>query len=270
MNSELPVAVTIAGSDSGGGAGVQADLLTFAAQGVFGTTAITCLTAQNPEGVAAVEAMAPTFVRAQLEQLAAFFALRAAKTGMLFDAGIVEAVAAFLAARSGLPVVVDPVMVATSGAVLLREDAIAAVREHLLPRAALVTPNLDEAAVLLGRRPADEAAMAAAAAELAGRFGVPFLVKGGHLTGEVVVDVLAWPGGGTRTWRDRRIDGVDTHGSGCTLSAAVAAQLARGAGLEEAVAAARAYLRAGLERPLAVGGRRFIAHGVAAPGRVAG
>lgn len=258
--NELPVALAIAGSDSGGGAGVQADLLTFAANGVFGTTAITCLTAQNPDGVSGVSAVAPEFVAEQAGQVFRFFAVRAVKTGMLFNAEIIAAVAALLRGRRQVPAVVDPVMVATSGAALLQPEAVAAVREQLLPLAALVTPNLDEAAVLLGHRLADEAAMVGEALELARRFGVPFLLKGGHLGGDRLADVLARPDGATACWTGRRIEGVDTHGSGCTLSSAIAAHLAQGKPLAEAVEAGRDYLRRGMERGVAAGGRRFIAH----------
>jgi hydroxymethylpyrimidine/phosphomethylpyrimidine kinase len=258
--ADLPVALTIAGSDSGGGAGVQADLLTFAAHGVFGTSAITCLTAQNPDGVTAVVALDPAFVTEQAQQVLRFFDVRVVKTGMLFSAAIVAAVAAVLRERRGLPAVIDPVMVATSGAALLQPAAVAAVREQLLPLAALVTPNLDEAAVLLGRRPANDAEMRAAAAELAQMFGVPFLLKGGHLTGDELVDWLAWPEGRTERFVGHRIPEVDTHGSGCTLASAIAAQLALGRPLAEAVADGRGYLRRGLQRPLSLRGRRFIAH----------
>ncbi len=258
--NELPVALSIAGSDSGGGAGVQADLLTFAANGVFGTTAITCLTAQNPDGVSGVAAIAPEFVVAQARQVFRFFKVRAVKTGMLFNAPIIAAVAALLREHRGVPVVVDPVMVATSGAALLQPEAVAAVQEQLLPLAALVTPNLDEAAVLLGRRPESSAAMRVGALELAQRFRVPFLLKGGHLGGDELVDVLALPDGLSERWVGRRIEGVDTHGSGCTLSSAIAAQLALGRPLIEAVATSREYLRRGMARGVATGGRKFIAH----------
>ena len=258
--TDLPVALSIAGSDSGGGAGVQADLLTFAANGVFGTTAITCLTAQNPDGVSGVVAIAPEFVTEQARQVFRFFEVRAVKTGMLFNAPIIAAVAELLRERRGIPVVVDPVMVATSGAVLLEPEAVATVGEQLFPLAALVTPNLDETAVLIGRRPGDEAAMRVAALELARRFGVPFLLKGGHLGGEELVDVLALPDGGTERWAGSRVFGVDTHGSGCTLSSAIAAHLALGRPLVEAVAAGREYLRRGLERGVVLGNRKFIAH----------
>jgi len=258
--ADLPVALTIAGSDSGGGAGVQADLLTFAAHGVFGTSAVTCLTAQNPDGVTAVVALDPAFVTEQAQQVLRFFDVRVVKTGMLFSAAIVAAVAAVLRERRGLPAVIDPVMVATSGAALLQPEAVAAVREQLLPLAALVTPNLDEAAVLLGRRPANDAEMRSAAAELAQIFGVPFLLKGGHLAGDELVDWLAWPDGHTERFAGPRIPEVDTHGSGCTLASAIAAQLALGRPLAEAVAGGRGYLRRGLQRPLSLRGRRFIAH----------
>jgi hydroxymethylpyrimidine/phosphomethylpyrimidine kinase len=259
-STDLPVVLTIAGSDSGAGAGVQADLLTFAAHGVFGTTAITCLTAQNPDGVTAIEVLPPAFVQEQIQQVHRYFKLRALKTGMLHSAGIVAVVADFLQAQRQIPAVVDPVMVATSGAVLLDPGALAAVREKLIPAAILVTPNLDEVAVLLGEKPSTATTMVAAARMLADAYGVAFLVKGGHLSGDELTDVLARPTGAVRTYTSRRVQGVDTHGSGCTLSAAVAANLAKGMVLEDAVDAARGYLLRALERALVVGGRRFINH----------
>lgn len=257
---DLPVALTIAGSDSGAGAGVQADLLTFAANGVFGTTAVTCLTAQNPDGVTGVAAIDAGMVLAQAEQVAGFFKIRAAKTGMLYDAAIIEEVASFFEARPELPVVLDPVMVSTSGAKLLKEDAITSLREKLIPRARLVTPNLDEAAVLAGERPNDADAMERVAIRLSLRYRVPFLVKGGHLHGGSVVDVLAVPGAPAIRFTGERIEGVDTHGSGCTLSAAITAHLARGLALTEAVAAGRDYLRRAISAALPAGGRKFINH----------
>lgn len=253
-------ALTVAGSDSGGGAGIQADLLTFAARGVFGTTAITCLTAQNPDGVSAVEALPPPFVREQMEQVARYFPLGAAKTGMLLNAGIIKEVAAFFAEHGDLPLVVDPVMVATSGAVLLEKSAIAALREQLLPRATVITPNLDEAAVFLGRSIHPEE-MEAAALRLSDVFGTAILLKGGHLPGEDLLDVLVIPGEATRLLRHERIPGVHTHGSGCTLASAIAAELAKGGALPDAVETALAYLRAGMRTPLPIGREHFIAHG---------
>ncbi len=255
-----PVALTVAGSDSGGGAGIQADLLTFAAHDVFGTTAITCLTAQNPDGVTAIEVVPAPFVAEQIQQVHRYFPLRALKTGMLYSPEIIGVVANFLAAHRQIPAVIDPVMVATSGAQLLQPEARAALGEKLLPLAALVTPNLDEAGVLLDARPTTTAEMTEAGRVLSARYAVPFLVKGGHLPGPELTDILATPDGNVRTYAWRRVEGVDTHGSGCTLSAAIAANLAKGLALRQAVEAARVYLFRALERGLAVGDRRFINH----------
>ena len=163
-----PVALTIAGSDSGAGAGIQADLLTFAAHEVYGTTALTCLTAQNPGGVTAIEALPVAFIQEQILQVHRYFKIAALKTGMLYSAGIIAAVADFLRGQRKIPAVVDPVMVATSGVGLLKPDALAAVREQLLSLALLVTPNLDEVGVLLGEKPATAADFAAAGQQLAG------------------------------------------------------------------------------------------------------
>jgi hydroxymethylpyrimidine/phosphomethylpyrimidine kinase len=257
---ECPVALTIAGSDSGGGAGIQADLLTFAAHGVFGTTALTSLTAQSPDGVTAVEALPPVFVAEQILQVCRYFTVRALKTGMLYSAAVIEAVGDFLATHRQIPAVVDPVMVATSGARLLKADAIAALRGKLLHQAALVTPNLDEVEALLGSRPANPAEMIAAGRRLASQHGTPFLLKGGHLTGSELTDVLITPDGSVRSFVSRRVEGVDTHGGGCTLSAAITANLAKGMAVDHAVEAARAYLFRGLDRSLMVSGRRAINH----------
>jgi len=256
----MRVALTIAGSDSGAGAGIQADLLTFSACGVYGTTALTCLTAQNPDGVTQVSPVDPAFVVEQAEQVRRFYGIHALKTGMLFDAGIIAAVAAFLRDYPAIPAVVDPVMVASSGAKLLEDEAITALREDLLPRANLITPNLDEAAILLQRGLEAEDALPPAAAELANHYGAAVLLKGGHLPGGSLVDVLALPGEEARKIPLQRIDGVDTHGSGCTLSAAIAAFLARGEPLTSAVSRAQAYLNQTLRTGLEVGGRKFIAH----------
>lgn len=255
-----PVALTIAGSDSGGGAGIQADLKTFAAHGVFGVSAITCLTAQNPDSVTRVSPVEPDFLREQMLQIGRFFALGAVKTGMLYSADLIREVADFLRQQPGLPIVVDPVMVATSGAVLLESEAVAALREVLLPLAAVITPNLDEARVLLGTSPGGRGEMVASARALADRLGRPVLLKGGHLEDDTLLDILAEPGGAFHAFEDARIGGVDTHGSGCTLSAAIAAELAQGATLLAAVTAARSYLRRALSDPVRLGTRTFIHH----------
>ncbi|MGE9294421.1 MAG: bifunctional hydroxymethylpyrimidine kinase/phosphomethylpyrimidine kinase, partial [Puniceicoccales bacterium] len=168
--SELPVALTIATSDSGAGAGIQADLLTFAAHGVYGVSAFAALTAQNPEGVSAIHEVPPDFLQAQLDQLAAYFPIRALKTGMLFSAPLIETTARFIQ-RKNIPAVVDPVMVSTSGAVLLQPDAVATLEKELLPCATLITPNLDEATVLLGRPVERVDKLAATAQELCEKYG---------------------------------------------------------------------------------------------------
>ncbi len=279
----LPVALTIAGSDSGGGAGIQADLLTFAAHGVFGTTAISALTAQNPDGVSAVHAVPAEFVREQAEQVARFFKIRAAKTGMLANAEIIAAVADFFAEHREIKLVVDPVMIATSGAKLLDDAALGALRERLIPLAALVTPNLDEAEELLGEKfswrgnaKTEFRDVEVSAEKLADALGVPVLLKGGHGNGNEVCDLLAFPKKTSAALRPRgigcrhaRVEKTDTHGSGCTLSAAIAANLAfpspasAEAGetaLGDAVARAVDYVFCGIAQPLSVAGRNFIAH----------
>lgn len=264
-SNNTPVALSIAGSDSGAGAGVQADLLTFAALGVFGTTALTCVTAQNPDSVTAVESLPAEFVLEQILQVNRFFSPGAIKTGMLFNRPIIDAVSDFFKTCPDIPKVIDPVMVATSGATLLRDDAIAALQDRLLPRATLVTPNSDEAGVLLGRTPRDAEESREGARILAQRFGTSFLLKGGHLPGASLVDILAHPDGTHHEFTGARIAGIDTHGSGCTLSAAIAAQLALGANLETAVARARDYVVESMSRGVLVGGRRFIGHLSTAP-----
>ena len=260
--NDRPVALTIAGSDSGAGAGIQADLLTFSAFGVFGTTALAGLTAQNPDKVSAVSAVPPDFVREQMLQVGRFFRIGAVKTGMLTDAATIAAVAdvLYMPQWRDIPLVVDPVMISTSGARLLADAAVEAMARRLIPRGCLTTPNLDEAAVFLdGRRPTRDT-MRADAYELSRRLGTAVLLKGGHLDGNELEDVLAFPDGRLRSYETVRIENVDTHGSGCTLSAAVAASLATGLPLQDAVGRAHAYLQQALCRPLQVGGRRFINH----------
>lgn len=257
--SAQAIALSIAGSDSGAGAGIQVDLLTFAAQGVYGTTAITCLTAQNPKGVSAVHAAPAPFVIEQCQQVCRHYTPGALKTGMLFNQEIVEAVAAFIK-KVKIPAVVDPVMVATSGATLLSDNAINALKHQLIPLATLVTPNLDEATLLLGRPVKGGDHCEAEAQALAQIYRVPFLLKGGHSHGEVLIDALAWPDGRTAKFTAARVDGIDTHGSGCTLSAAITARLALGEDLLTAVKAAHAYLQKGIHNPLFVGGAKQIRH----------
>ena len=250
----MPVVLTIAGSDSGGGAGIQADLKTFEALGVFGTTALTCVTAQNPAGVTGVQALDPDIVRRQIAAVCSGFPVSAAKTGMLYSADIIRAVAESLATYPMKHLVVDPVMVATSGSRLLREDAVAVLRELLLPRAAVITPNLPEAEVLSGSALGSLDAIRKAALNLSRAFGTAVVVKGGHLEhGQDVVDVLAAEGR-VFEFSIPRVKASETHGTGCTFSAALTAHLALGSNLPEAVRAAQAFVASALEHAVAHGG----------------
>jgi hydroxymethylpyrimidine/phosphomethylpyrimidine kinase len=231
----LPVALSIAGSDSGGGAGIQADLKTFHAFGVYGTTAITAITVQDTAGVHGVHAVPVDIVRRQIEVVARDLEPAACKSGMLATAEVVAAVAAAVRASGLRQYVLDPVMVATSGDRLLDRDAESAVTELLVPLSAVVTPNLDEARLLTGLRIETEDEMRAAGERLVELGATAALVKGGHLSGSVVVDVLV-DADGVERWQRLRIDTTSTHGTGCTLSAAIAAGLAHGRPLREAVA----------------------------------
>jgi hydroxymethylpyrimidine/phosphomethylpyrimidine kinase len=232
--SNLPIALTIAGSDSGGGAGIQADLKTFQAFGVFGTSALTAITAQNTLGVSAIHAVPLEMVRAQIDAVAQDLFPAATKSGMLATAELVETVATAIEDHGIRNYVLDPVMVATSGDRLLDEDAEVALVERLLPLASLVTPNLHEARILTGVPVATLDDMRGAARILVNMGAGAALVKGGHLEGEEAVDLL-WDGEEERIWTRARVDTVNTHGTGCTLSAAAAAVLARNHPLGEAV-----------------------------------
>jgi hydroxymethylpyrimidine/phosphomethylpyrimidine kinase len=256
----FPIALTIAGSDSGGGAGIQADLKTFTALGCHGTTAITCITAQNPKAIIGIQAIRAEMVRKQIEAVFAELPPRAVKTGMLFSTEIINAVADFFARGKMPPLVVDPVMVATSGAVLLKPSAIRALKERLLPLATLVTPNLDEAQLLLGRKLRSLEDLLDAAEELHATFGCAALVKGGHLKlGDEAVDVL-FDGKRFTVLKARRVQGVSTHGTGCTYSAAIAAYLARGEKLERAVALAKKFITRSIARSYSAGRHPVLNH----------
>jgi hydroxymethylpyrimidine/phosphomethylpyrimidine kinase len=241
-----PIALTVAGSDSGGGAGIQADLKTFEAFGCFGTSVVTAITAQNTLGVTAVHAVPTGIVAAQIDALAADLPPAAVKTGMLASTELVETVAAGVERHRFGPIVIDPVMVATSGDRLLDEGAERAIVELLLPRAALVTPNLPEAAILAGREIEGVDGMEEAARAIADLGASAVLLKGGHLGGGVLVDLL-WHDGRVHRWERPRLETRHTHGTGCTLSSAIAAGLAHGRPLPDAVGAALAYVRRAIE-----------------------
>jgi hydroxymethylpyrimidine/phosphomethylpyrimidine kinase len=233
----------IAGSDSGGGAGIQADIKAVTMLGAYAATAVTALTAQNTEGVFGVLPVPPDFVRQQIEVVLDDIGADAVKTGMLHDAAVIETVAAALAERArGIPLVVDPVMVAKGGAPLIEPDAIATLKQRLVARAAVVTPNLPEAEILLGRKIGAIDEMREAARLLLGLGCRAVLLKGGHLPGDTVTDVLA-TASGIRVWQSPRIETPHTHGTGCTLASAIAALLAQGCDLESTIDRARDYVR---------------------------
>jgi hydroxymethylpyrimidine kinase/phosphomethylpyrimidine kinase len=248
---KLPVALTIAGSDSGGGAGIQADLKTFAALGVHGTCAITAITAQNTVAVTEIFELAPSLVRAQIDAIFDDIGVQAAKTGMLSSAAIIEAVASAVRARGIRNLVVDPVMVAKGGARLLRDDAVGALRSQLLPLATVLTPNLPEAEVLLGRPIASLDERRAAARDLQ-KLGPRIVVlKGGHADGEAID--LFWDGTEMVELTAERVATMNTHGSGCAFSAAIAAFLARGSDALSAVREAKRFISGAIEFSLELG-----------------
>ena len=252
MRSPLRSVLTIAGSDSGGGAGIQADLKTFGALGVYGTSAITAVTAQNTLGVSAIHVLPADMVTAQIEAVAADIQIHATKIGMLASAAIVEAVAAAIAQLDLPLVVVDPVMLAKSGDRLLDEDAVAAMTRELLPRALVVTPNIPEAEALSGVTITSVRDAREAAERIHGRMGPAVVVKGGHASGPELVDLL-FDGARFHEFPTARIKTRNTHGTGCTFASAVAAHLALGATLPEAVSSAQAYVAGAITGALDIG-----------------
>jgi hydroxymethylpyrimidine/phosphomethylpyrimidine kinase len=249
------VVLTIAGSDSSGGAGIQADLKTFTALGVYGASAVTCVVAEHPGRVLRVTPLPPARVAEQIRAVLEAFPVAAIKTGMLGSRAIIEAVEKAIAPAlaAGVPLIIDPVMTASAGGRLLARDALPALR-RLIAQATLVTPNRDEAAWLAGRPIPDERALCAAAVELAINFAKPHvLAKGGHLRSRDAVDWLASPHGTVKRVAARRIRGVDPHGTGCTYSAAIAAGLALGLPLPEAVAAGKRFITLALRRRFEIG-----------------
>jgi hydroxymethylpyrimidine/phosphomethylpyrimidine kinase len=257
MRKQLPVALTIAGSDSGGGAGIQADLKTFAALGVHGGSAIACLTAQNPRRVLGIEPVSPKMLRQQIEAVFEELHPAAVKTGMLFSPENVRVVATFFRnPKSEIrnpKLVVDPVLVSTSGAKLLEPAAVKILKEQLLPLAALVTPNLDETEILTGHKPASIEEMRAAAREIHSRFGCAALVKGGHLRGvREAVDIF-YDGKTELLLSAPFVKGIRTHGTGCTCSAAICAALALGHDLPRAVQIGKNFITSAISDSYRIG-----------------
>ena len=255
----ISCALTIAGSDSGGGAGIQADLKTFAALGVYGCSAITAITAQNTQAVTGIWALPAAAVQQQIQAVLTDIHVGAVKLGMLFNADIVTAVAEQLSRRPNLPIICDPVMVATSGGRLADLDFATCVREMLIGKVTLLTPNVDEAAALLATLPATTVEEMLSQAQRLVELGAPaVLLTGGHLTGAEAVDILVWREDGAlrqRRFVSSRVETNNNHGTGCTLSAAIAAGLAKGLPLAEAIDQAKAYVRSALEhaRELTIG-----------------
>jgi hydroxymethylpyrimidine/phosphomethylpyrimidine kinase len=250
--SAIKTALTIAGSDPSGGAGIQADLKTFSRLRVYGMAVITALTAQNTSGVNGIMEVPPDFVARQLDAVLTDIHVDAAKTGMLLSAGIVEVVAQKVREYQIRNLVIDPVIVSTSGAPLLNRDAIGTFRRTLLPLALVITPNIDETRILTGKTIATVADMEEAALQVHG-MGAPYvLIKGGHMPGDDVTDVL-FDGTDFSHFRSNRIHSHDTHGTGCVLSAAITAELAAGKGIQEAVQAARGFVIEAIRHGLRLG-----------------
>jgi hydroxymethylpyrimidine/phosphomethylpyrimidine kinase len=249
----IPIALTIAGSDSGGGAGIQADLKTFAALGVHGTSALTCVTAQNPKRVLAIQACQPEIVRGQIDAVVEELLPSAIKTGMLYSAEIIRVVVDSLKGIRSIPLVVDPVMISTSGSRLLKPSAIKLLKSRLLPLATLVTPNLDEAKILTGRHLKSIEDLRAAAKQIHREFGCAALVKGGHLRNSREAVDIFFDGKNELLLTAPFIKGVHTHGTGCTYSAAITGFLARGFELPEAVARAKEFISQAIAQSQSVG-----------------
>ena len=251
MSARVPIALTIAGSDSGGGAGIQADLKTFAALGVHGASAITAVTAQNTQRVARVLELPPDLVAAQIDAVASDMTVSAAKTGMLATGAIVEIVAEKVREHDLRPLVVDPVIVAESGARLLREDAVQTLREQLLPLATVLTPNLPEAEALLGRPLASWDDVQEGAKELVAMGAAAVVITGGHREGPATD--LFYDGRQLHEFTATRVETTGTHGTGCTFASAIAAALAKGSAVRPAVAMAKAYVTRALQAAYPVG-----------------
>jgi hydroxymethylpyrimidine/phosphomethylpyrimidine kinase len=254
--------LTIAGSDNSGGAGIQADLKTFTTLGVYGVTAVTCVVAEHPGRVLNITPIPPRRVADQIRLVLEAFPVAAIKTGMLYSAGIIAAVAEAIAPalEQGVSLVIDPVMVASSGKVLMKKDAIRALRKFIA-HATLVTPNQDEAALLWGKPIKNMETLDQAAIALARQFGHPhFLLKGGHLKTDQALDILASPEGFVREFGAKRIPGIDPHGTGCTYSAAIAAGLAKGLTLMEAVVLGKLFITRALQRRFEIGPYQLLNH----------
>ncbi len=257
--TDYPIALTIAGSDSGGGAGIQADLKTFLTHSVFGTSVITCVTAQNPAGVSGIQEITSDLVEKQLSAVIGYFPVAAIKTGMLFSKEIIDTVSIFLKGKE-FQIVVDPVMVASSGAKLLKDEAIDSMKKNLIPIASLITPNLDEAGILIGENISNERDMEFGIRKLYDTFGVPVLLKGGHLqNSEFAVDYF-FDGKTTYPLSSKFVREFNPHGTGCTYSAAITSNLAKGMSLIESISLAKYYIFEAISQSYTLGRTNTLNH----------
>lgn len=247
----MKTALSIAGSDSSGGAGIQADIKTMTVNGVYAMSAVTALTAQNTTGVTGIFEVTPEFLEQQLDAVFADIPPDAVKIGMVSSSELIQVIAEKLKEYNAKNIVVDPVMVSTSGARLIREEALETLENELIPLATVITPNIPEAEILSGRPIQNAEDMTAAAREIGGRFGCSVLLKGGHSVSDA--DDLLYDSGGCKWFRGKRIDNPNTHGTGCTLSSAIAANLAKGCDLETAVERAKEYISGALGAMLDLG-----------------
>ncbi|MCI8610767.1 MAG: bifunctional hydroxymethylpyrimidine kinase/phosphomethylpyrimidine kinase [Clostridiales bacterium] len=247
----MKTALSIAGSDCSGGAGIQADLKTMVMNGVYGMSAITALTAQNTTGVTDIMEVAPTFLQEQIDRIFTDIQPDAVKIGMVSNTDLIEVIAQRLVFYQAKNIVVDPVMVSTSGSSLMESEAVTALKSKLLPMAAVVTPNIPEAQILSGIEITGEADMLAAAAHIGNTYRCAVLLKGGHAINDA--NDLLWEGGRSKWFYGKRIDNPNTHGTGCTLSSAIAANLAKGFDLETAVQRSKAYISGALSAMLNLG-----------------
>ncbi|MEI7013296.1 bifunctional hydroxymethylpyrimidine kinase/phosphomethylpyrimidine kinase [Leptospira licerasiae] len=262
---QKPVVLTIAGSDSGGGAGIQADLKTFNSTGTFGTSVITCLTAQNPDGVTGILEVDPDFLEKQLVAVLSYFPVKAIKTGMLFSESLIRRISKILqeykTKGQNFEIVLDPVMVATSGAKLLQDEAIQSLISELVPMASLVTPNLDEAKILGSGEISTIEFMEPEAISLSKKLGVPVLLKGGHIkNSKEALDILGIPNGQAFKYTKPFVEDFNPHGTGCTYSSAIASYLAQGFPLSEAVGKAREFLHAAILQSFPAGKTKTLNH----------
>lgn len=255
-----PVALTIAGSDSGGGAGIQADLKTFSAFGVFGASAITCITAQNPGAVTGIVEVPTELVRKQIRAVIDFFPVMALKTGMLYSADIINAVADELITFHG-KIILDPVMVSTSGTKLLKDDAVEVLQKRLFPKASLITPNLDEMELLLeGIKIQSVAEMEKACKVFYNKYRVAVLLKGGHLQQTGQATDMFFDGSNFYQFQSEFVKGVNTHGTGCTLSAAIAANLVKGKALRDSIKNGKGFIDSAIRHAVHINEMKYLSH----------